>query len=350
MSDDGAAIHDEDGTDRASSDLRRLINGYQAAQAIHVAAVLGVADHLSASPRSSDELAAAVGAHAPTLYRLMRALSALGVFREHDHRCFSLLPMGECLRTDARRPLRPYAVFSGQDCQRQAWGLLLQSVKTGTNAFAAAHGMGSWAYRESHPEQGAIFGAAMTGNSQRTNAAILRAFPFERFQRIADIGGGQGSLLAAILTAHPHVHGVLFDMPAVVAAVVPELRDLAARCDIVGGDMFAAVPAACDAYVLKYILHDWPDSDGLRILENCRHAMSPAAVLLVIERFVGAPNEDATAKLADLGMLVGPGGKERTREEFAELLRAGGFSLTEVVATGTPLNVIVADQVRGSGA
>jgi hypothetical protein len=340
-------IQDEDRAGRAVDELRRLINGYQAAQALHVAAVLGIADHLGTSPRPVDELAAAVGAHSPTLYRLLRALSALGVFREHEHRCFSLLPMGACLRSDADRPMRPYAIFVGQEYQRQAWGRLLHSVRTGETAFTAAHGVSSWAYRERHPEQSAIYSAAMTGNSRRVNDAILRACSFGRFDRIADIGGGQGSLIAAILTAHPNARGVLFDLPRVVAAAVPELRELAARCDIVGGSMFDAVPAGCDAYLMKYVLHDWPDADGVRILENCRRAMSPSATLLVIERFVGAPNEDATGKLADLGMLVGPGGRERTREEFVSLLRAGGFSLLQVVPTATPLKVMVATPASG---
>jgi hypothetical protein len=160
---------------RSIQESRWLINGYQASQAIHVAAVLGVADQMTDSPRACDEIAAAVGAQPLPLFRLLRALAALGVFREHGGRCFSLTPMGECLRSNAEQQLEPFAVFVGQEYQRQAWGQLLHAVRTGGSALAAAHGMSYWQYRARNPEQNAIFNAAMTGNSRRVNAAIVRA-------------------------------------------------------------------------------------------------------------------------------------------------------------------------------
>jgi hypothetical protein len=330
--------------DDAAGALRGLINGYQATQAIHVAAVLGIADHMTTAPRASDEIAAAVGAVPGHLYRLLRALAALGVFREHEGRAFSLAPMGECLRADAARPLGPFAVFVGQDFQREAWGKLLEAVRTGAQPFAAAHGMTTWQYRERHPEAGAIFDAAMTGNSRRVNAALVAAYPFDRCTRVADIGGGHGSLLASILVANPHTRGILFDQPHVVSGA-SDLLDAAGvtdRTDVTGGDMFEVVPGGCDTYVLKYILHDWDDDQALRILNTCARAMPVQAALLVIERFVGPPNEDAAGKLADLTMLVGPGGRERTQEELADLLHEGGFRVDQVIATGTPLHITVA--------
>ncbi len=329
----------------AAAELHRLLNGFQISQAIHVAAVLGVADHMTSGPRPSDEIAAAVGAHPRTLYRLLRALAAIGVFREHEQRRFSLTPMGECLRSDADHPVRPFAVFIGQAYQWQTWGHLLHSVKTGENAFRTLHGMGSWAYRAQHPEQNAIFNAAMTGNSRRIDRAIVTAYDFSRCQRIADIGGGQGSLLAAILTANPAARGVLFDLPHVVATATPVLAAAGVenRCEVIGGSMFDLVPEGCDVYLLKYIIHDWDDANCARILQTCRRAMRAGARLLVIDRLLGPPNEDAAVKFSDLNMLVGPGGQERTREEFTALFQAGGFRLADVVSTSAPVRLIIGE-------
>jgi hypothetical protein len=333
--------------EQAATDLHRLIKGFQISQAIHVAAVLGVADHMAAGPRTSDQIAAAVGAHPRSLYRLLRALAAIGVFREHEHRRFSLTAMGGCLRSDAAQPMRPFATFIGQAYQWQAWGHLLHSVKTGESAFRVVHGMSNWAYRERHPEQNAIFNAAMTGNSRRVDAAIVAAYDFSRFARIADIGGGQGSLLAAILTANPETRGVLFDLPHVVATAAPvlEAAGVQDRCEVVGGSMFESIPEGCTAYVMKFILHDWDDADCIRILQGCCCAMQSDAQLFVVERLVGPPNEDPAVKLSDLNMLVGLGGQERTREEFAALLRAGRFRLADVLSTSAAMSVIVGEPV-----
>ncbi|MFI5394682.1 MAG: methyltransferase [Candidatus Binatia bacterium] len=330
---------------QAAADLHRLLNGFQISQAIHVAAVLGVADHMATDPRPSDEIAAAVGAHPRALYRLLRALAAIGVLREHEDRRFSLAAMGECLRSDAELSVRPSATYIGQAYQWQTWGHLLHSVKTGENAFRALHGMDSWTYRARHPEQNAIFNAAMTGNSRRVDEAVVAAYDFSRCERVADIGGGQGSLLAAILAANPELRGVLFDLPHVVATAAPVLgaAGVEDRCEVVGGSMFESVPRGCAAYVMKFIIHDWDDADCTRILRACRRAMRSDAKLLVIDRFVGPPNEDPAVKLSDLNMLVGPGGQERTREEFAALFRAGGFRLANVVSTTAPVSVIVGE-------
>jgi ubiquinone/menaquinone biosynthesis C-methylase UbiE len=216
-------------------------------------------------------------------------------------------------------------------------------VKTGENAFRALFGMDGWAYRQAHPEQDAIFNAAMTGNSRRVNRAIVAAYDFSRLPRVIDIGGGQGSFLAAILTANPAVRGVLFDLPHVVATAAPvlEAAGVARRCEVVGGDMFASVPEGGAAHVMKFVIHDWGDADSIRILRSCRRAIPPDGTLLVIERLVGPPNEDPGVKLSDLNMLVGPGGQERTLEEFATLLHAAGFRLTDVVRTTAPATVIV---------
>lgn len=325
-----------------------MLNGFQVAQAIHVAAVLGVADHLVAGPQSSEAIAAAVGAHPGALYRLLRALAALGVFHETPDRRFELTPLGQCLRSDASHPVRPYAVFAAEASQWTAWGALLHSVQTGENAFRAVHGVDVWRHRAEHPEQNAIFNAAMTGNARRVDHAVVEACVLDGAPTVVDVGGGEGSLLAALLRKCPGARGVLFDQPHVLAAATRLLEEagVAARCEVVGGDMFAAVPTGADVYLMKYVIHDWQDAEALRVLTSCRRAMGSAAVLWIIDRLVGAPNEDAAVKLADLHMLVSPGGVERTREEMRTLIEAAGLRLVEVRATRSAVSVLVCVPAR----
>jgi O-methyltransferase domain/Dimerisation domain len=335
------------GSPQAALELHRLLNGFETTQAIHVAAVLGVADKMSSEPVAVAEIAAAVEVHEGALYRLMRALAALGVFFEHDDRRFSLTPMGECLRTGSPHPVRPHAIFVGQKNQWDAWGHLLHSVRTGENAFRAVHGTSAWDYRARHPEQNEIFNAAMTGNSRRVEQAIVAAYDFGRFSRIADIGGGQGSLLAALLQANAELHGVLYDLPHVVATAAPFLAGagVAGRCETIGGDMLVSVPGGCDAYLMKYIVHDWDDAQCRRILRACRTAMKRDARLIVIDRLLGPPNEDPAVKLADLHMLVGPGGQERTLSEFAALFDAEALRMAEVRPTRSAVSLLVLERV-----
>ncbi len=328
---------------RAALELHRLLNGFQITQVIHVAAVLGLADQITAHPRPVAEIAVKVDAHPGALYRLLRALAALGIFREHADRCFSMTAMGDCLRTASPHPVRPHAIFIGQKNQWDAWGNLLHSVRTGENAFAAVHGIGSWEYRTRHPDQNAIFNAAMTGNSRRVDLAIVEAYAFGRFTRIADIGGGQGSFLSALLRANANLRGVLFDRPHVVATAESLFvaAGVADRCEIIGGDMLVAVPGGCDAYVMKYIIHDWDDARCRRILRACSAEMTRDTSLIVIDRILGAPNEDLAVKLSDLHMLVGPGGQERTLDEFDALFRAEGLCIVEVRPTQSPVSLLV---------
>lgn len=332
----------------AASELHRLLNGFQLAQAIHVAAVLGVADHMASTPRSSDDLAAAVGAHPGALYRLLRALAAFGVFHETPHREFELTPLGRCLRSDATQPVRPYALFAAEASQWSAWGSLLHSVKTGENAFRAVHGMDVWRHRAAHPEQNALFNAAMTGNSRRVDRAVVDACALEGTPTLVDVGGGEGALLAALLRVCPGARGILFDQPHVLGAATRVLDEagVGSRCRVVAGDMFDAVPAGADVYLMKYVIHDWPDADAVRVLVSCRRAMGDDAVVWIIDRLVGAPNEDAAVKLADLHMLVGPGGVERTLHEMRALIEAAGLRLVEVRGTSAPVSVLVCAPVR----
>ena len=327
-----------------AADLRRLIDGFKITQAIHVAAVLGVADHIKAGRRTSDAIAAAAGANRDALYRLLRTLRALGLLHENDRREFALTPMGECLASDAPHPLAPMATLTGQPYYWGAWGHLVESVRTGRNAFEAVHGMNAWTYRERHPAQNAIFNAAMSANARHVDDALVEALRPYRFRRVADIGGNQGTLLRALLHADHVACGLLFDQPHVVNMAVPAFRDddLAGRAAIVGGDMFVDVPPGCDAYVLKFVLHDWEDADAIRILDVCRRRMPTGARLVAIERVIAEQAPDLAATLSDLNMLVVPGGRERTSDEFRALCSAGGLRLDHIGDTGVDLKLIVA--------
>jgi O-methyltransferase domain/Dimerisation domain len=314
--------------------LRRLVNGYQVTQAIHVAAALGIADLLRDGPRDSDALARETDSHAPSLHRVLRALAAVGVLHEGDDGRFALTAIGECLRSDAPEPVGGWAAFVGRPYHFQAWSALLQGVRTGETPFRSVHGTDVWDYRASHPEEGAIFNAAMTDIMRRANAHVLAAYDFGRFATVVDVGGGRGAFLRAVLDAHPATRGILFDQPHVVAGA-----DGGERCEVVGGSFFEAVPDGADAYLLKAVLHDWEDDDALHILARCRAAIPDHGALLVVERDLGGPNEDADVKLADLNMLVGPGGRERTRDEFAALFAAGGFELVGATRSAIGLSV-----------
>lgn len=318
------------------TEMRRLIDGYQVSQAIHAAAVLGIADMLVDGARGSDELAELAGVHSGSLYRVLRALASVGVLRELDGRRFELAPLGELLRSDAPNSLAGWAAYIGRPAHWQAWGDLTHSIRTGENAFRHVHGTDVWTYRSTRPEENAAFDRAMTSLSRRSTAAVLDACDLERFECVADIGGGNGALLAEMLTAHPRLRGLLFDQPHVVAGAPPMLESagVAERCQIIGGSFFDRVPPDADAYVLSRVIHDWEDEDALRILGSVRSAMTDKAKVLLIERVLAAPNEGRDAKFSDLNMLVAAGGFERTPDEFADLLQRSGFTLTEIREAG----------------
>jgi hypothetical protein len=323
--------------ERASPELRRLIDGYQVSQAIDVAAVLGLADRLADGARSSDELALATSTHADSLYRLLRLLAAVGVLEEREGRRFALTPLGQGLRADADASLAGWADYIGQRSHRAAWQQLLHGIRTGENPFQHAHGADVWEYRAAHPDEGAAFDQAMTAFSRGAVQALVEAYDFSRFGTVVDVGGGRGALLAGLLAAYPAMRGVLFDLPHVVAGT-----ELAGhpRCRIAGGSFFESVPVGGDAYVLRAVLHDWDDDRATAILRTCRAAMGDGAVVLIVERDLGGPNEAPQSKLSDLNMFVGPGGRERTLDEYEQLLVAAGLRLADTTPAGHGAQVI----------
>jgi hypothetical protein len=327
-----------------SAEMYRLINGYQISQAIYAAVHLGVADHLKDGRLPHDQLAILTRSHPGTLYRLLRALAAADVLHEHEGGSFSLTPLGDCLRSDSASPVGAWAAFVGRPYMWQAWGHLLHSVLTGDNAFTDLNKKSVWQFRSEHPDEGAIFDRAMTALSKSAVDAILRAYDFSKFDLIADIGGGQGQTLAGIMTANTQTRGILFDQPHVVEKATSILASagLEGRCEIIGGSFFEAVPSGADAYILRAILHDWEDEEAALILKACRRAMCDTGRLLIIERVIAPPNEGLIGKFSDLNMLVSPGGRERTREEFSDLCGSAGFKVASVVAAGPMLSVIEA--------
>jgi hypothetical protein len=327
--------------------LLHLIDGYQPSQALHVAASLRISDILAVEPRCIKDLATETKTNEPALFRLMRALESIGVYTRDDRQRYANTELGERLRSDVPGSLAGWAEYVGRSYYRQAWGGLLDSVRIGDNAFARIHGMSPWQYRRGHPEEQIIFDAAMTSTAEVVLDAVVASYDFGRFGCVADIGGGVGTLLLAVLRRYRDVRGVLFDQSHVTDRALAALHaaGVAQRSEAIAGDFFVSVPTGADAYLLKSIIHDWGDEDAVTILRVCRQAMSPDATLLLIEQLIGQGPDPSHTAFSDLNMLVSPGGQERTLEEYAALLAASGFQLTGAAETGTPAFVIEATPV-----
>jgi O-methyltransferase domain/Dimerisation domain len=323
--------------------LHRLMSGHWIAQAIFVAAQLGVADYLTDGPQHADALAQSVGAHPGALYRLLRALASVGVFTEIAPQRFALTPIGTSLQTGITGSLHALAL-TGNVLDWEAWGQLLYCVKTGEPAFQHVHGMDPFTYFQHHPEVGKIFDEAMTGFVTENSLAVVTAYDFTPFTTIVDVGGGHGALMVAILQASPATRGVILELPSVLdgARATLEAAGLLSRCDCVAGDFFASVPAGGDAYILASIIHDWDTERSLTILRNCRRAMTNDAKLLLEEMVIPPGDAPFFGKWLDLEMLACFGGQERTEAEYQALLAAAGFQLTRIVPTHTPSSVIEA--------
>jgi hypothetical protein len=329
----------------ASAQMFQVILGLMTPQAIHVAAKLGIADIVATAPGTAEELAASTKTDAPSLQRLLRFLASVGVFSEDAAGKYQQTPLSDTLRRDHPQSVRGMAIAFGSELLWRAFGDLSATIVTGQPAFNHVFGTSFFEYLAAHPSDAALFNAAMTSVSSVELSQIVTAYDFSRFEQIVDVGGGQGALLHGILSAYPNLRGVLIDLPSVVTGA-SALRSgaIAGRCKVVGGDFFQAVPEGADAYVMRVVIHDWNDEDALRILRNCRRAIRTQGKLLMIESVLKPSNEPDLARFNDLTMLVlAPGGKERTEEEFGNLLREAGFSLTRVI-TATGLTSIIESQ------
>lgn len=327
--------------------MLQMISGFWISRAIYIVAKLGLADHLRDGHKTTDELAAATGTHAPSLYRVLRALASVGVFVEDEKRGFTLTPLSETLRTDAPGSLRAFATVELGEEHYPAWGELLHSVKTGEIAFDRAFGMPVWKFFEQNPDNAKTFNDAMTGMTLAVNDAVLSSYDFSSISKIVDVGGGHGSLIASILRANPQMKGVLFDAPSVAEGAQSrlEVEGVADRCEVVAGDFFQSVPNDGDAYILKWIIHDWDDERSITILRNCHRAMTENGKLLLVEAVVPRGSEPHFSKFIDLNMLVMTGGRERTENEYRMLLEASGFKLTRIIPTESPMSVLEGERL-----
>jgi hypothetical protein len=322
--------------------LLKLITGRWISKAISVSADLAIADLLLDGPQDLGRLAEKTGTHPPSLYRLLRALTVPGVFAELPGKRFELTPLGRHLCTDNPDSLRNIARLFGSHWHSRSWEELRHSVTTGGTGLQLAMDAGGFDYLAQNPDDSAVFDGAMTDYSRILAPAIVDAYDFGRFRQIVDVAGGHGYLLAAILRAYAGPYGLVYELPHVIEGTRRWLKrsGLNGRCDAVAGDFFQFLPAGADAYLLKSIIHDWNDERAVAILSNCRRAISPRGRLLLCECLVSAPGQPSFAKLLDLEMMVIPGGKERTAEEYRGLLAAAGFRLIGIHPTASPMSIL----------
>jgi hypothetical protein len=324
-----------------------MITDAWATQAITAAADLGIADALAKGPLSADELASAVNADADALGRLLRALITRGIFRQRRDGRYDLTPLADTLRSDADVSMAALARFVGSPRHREHWSHLTDAIRTGRAVVPALRGKPFFEYLTDATELAEIFNDAMTSVSELAIASLIAAYDFNPFATIVDIGGGHGRLLAAVLGATQRARGILFDLPQVVAGApaVLEEQHVADRVRIAGGSFFEAVPEGGDAYILKNVIHDWPDDDAVHILGNVRKAAASGRNVLLVEGVLPGHNREFSGNWVDLEMLVSADARERTAAEYGELLSRAGFDMTRVVATASPLSVVEATAI-----
>jgi hypothetical protein len=326
-----------------------LLSGMWVARALHVAADLGIADLLHHGPRPVGELAAVTGTDPETLHRLLRALTTVGVFSEHSHGIFAQTPASAVLETDHPNSVRAAARLFGADWQWEAWSHLQESVRAGHAAFQQSHGrdLVDFLDDENNQEARALFDGAMSDMSRMLNRALLTACDVTDATHVAAVSGGHSGLLQAILASHPHMRGTLVDRPSVVRRWVERLAvdPVRARLDLIEADLPREVPRdphsmPWDRVLLDRVLHDWDDAQALELLRRCREHLPAHGRLLLIEQLVTA--DDRRVAFLDLQMLVTRGGRERSVEEYRELLAAAGLQLDKVVSTYSPMTVLEA--------
>lgn len=322
------------------------LTGYWVSQLVFVAAKLGIAEQLARGPRTPEALAKKVGADAGALRRVLRALASIGIFAETARGTFKLTPLAATLREDAPSSLKNFALMIVEGYNWSAWQELLDGVKTGLLPFPRVHGQPIFDYLRDHPEDDRIFSASMASISGPENAAVARALDFGRFRTLVDVGGAHGHLLATILGRHRRLRGILYDQPQVVANAPASrfitAKAVAGRISVEGGNFFNAVPQGADAYIMKYIMHDWTDDQCARILGHCRRAMAPGGRVLVVEHVIRPGNAPDWGKMLDINMLVLTGGRERTKDEFSALFARAGLRLRRVHKTEAAVSVVEA--------
>jgi O-methyltransferase domain/Dimerisation domain len=314
---------------------RRLLEGVAATQLIGAAARHGVADLIDAGPLTADEIAARTGTHAGAMFRVLRALVALGLFTLDDDGRFGNNELSESLRSESFPNNRYYAAFAAQAWHYATWSSLEHTLQTGESAFEHAHGTSQWQWFEEHPDERETFARGLAGISAQYALLLAGLYPFDEIQRICDVGGGRGIVLSELLAHHPHLEGVLLELPGVVesARALLQRRGVIDRARLVGGDFFEEVPSDCDAYLLKHVLHNWDDADCRRILQVCREGMGAGEKLLIAELPFERHGDGFAAVLDVQMMVVASQGRERTVDEFESLLAPTGLRRDRVFSS-----------------
>ncbi len=321
--------------------ILQIINGLHVGGAVACLAQLGVPDFVEDAPKSAAELATQIGADPQALYRLMRATASVGVLSEGPDGKFSQTPMSAVLRSNATPSLRSFAIMGGREWHSRAWSHLDYCVRTGKQALEKIYGAHVFDFLKQNPTEGQIFNDAMTELSVIDGPAVAHAYNFDGIHSIVDIAGGHGFLLATILQKNPHLRGTLFEAPHVVeGAANGPLKAVMDRCTFASGDMFSSVPAGADAYLMKHIIHDWPDNLCIQLLKACRKGVNANGRLLVVDAVIQPGNDFSPNKFLDLQMLVFPGGCERTEKQFRELLAAAGWQLRRIIPTAATDSIV----------
>jgi len=325
--------------------IMQMINGKCVSRCISVIAELAIADHLADGPKDASKLAEATATNSDALYRVLRMLAALGVFVELPDRRFQNSPLSEVLRSDSPGSVRHYARWFGRALHWHLWTELNYSLQTGEPSICKSHpNQAPFEILAQNPLDQETFNDAMGALSAMDGPAILRAFDFTPFGRIVDVGGGDGTLASLIASAAPGASVTVFDLAQVIQShTAPSgTQTSATQVNYVAGSLFARIPGPTDLCVLKHILHDWQDEDALRILRNCRDALSPNGRVLVCEMLIEPGWQGIAASILDIEMLVGVGGRERTAQEFSDLFAAAGLRLERVVRTPNPMALLEA--------
>jgi hypothetical protein len=321
--------------------MMQLLNGAHVAGAVSCLAQLGIPDLVEAGPRSAEELAKETGTNPQALYRLMRATASVGVLAEGVDGTFAETPMSAVLRSNANPSLRSLAIMGGREWHGRGWSHLEYCVRTGKQALDEIYGVPIFEYLPQHPEEAQIFHDTMTGLSMIDSPAVAAAYSFDGIHSIVDVGGGHGLLLATILKKNAHVKGTLYEVPHVVKGCRNgPLTPVMDRCTLASGDMFASVPAGADAYIMKHIIHDWPDDLCVKILSACRKGVNPGGKLLVVDNVIQPGNDFSPGKFLDLQMLIFPGGCERTEKQFRDLFTAAGWRLSRIIPTAASDSIV----------
>jgi hypothetical protein len=320
--------------------LLQIFTGGMIAGAVSALARLGIPDLLDSGPKSAEELATQAGAQPGPLYRLMRATASVGVLAEGPGGKFSQTPMSAGLRSTGPVSLRGWAMMRSQEWSVRGWEHLEYCVRTGNQALEKIYGKPAFELL-GDPEIAAIFNQAMTDISRLDSPAVAQVYSFEGIRTIVDVGGGHGLLLATILESNPHLRGTLYEIPQVIeGAKSGPLKPVLDRCTLVSGDMFTSVPPSADAYIMKHVIHDWPDDKSLKILKACRQSVNPGGKVLVVDCVIQPGNDFDFGKFLDLEMLIFPGGLERSESQFRDLFAAAGWRLNRIVPTPAGASIV----------